>query len=74
VRDADGDTIEVYDGQEDYQFALIAAEEHEGATVWALDYVSDGQYRRVVCEHDYDTPENGCRICTVCGKQKEIRR
>lgn len=46
VRDADGNVDEIYDGDDDRQLAIEAAKECAGS-VWALDYVSDGQYRRL---------------------------
>lgn len=46
VRDVDGEVDEIYDGDDDLSLALAAAKEI-GGTVYALDYISDGQYREV---------------------------
>lgn len=52
VRDAEGETAEIYDGQDNCRSALAAVESYPGGYVEALEYVSDGQFRLVKSEHD----------------------
>lgn len=47
VRDDEGEVESIYDGDDDRQLAIAHADDI-GGTVWALDYVSNGQFQKVV--------------------------
>lgn len=48
VRDAEGEAVDVYDGDDDFNESDACRTAREcGYTIQALDFVSDGQYRNV---------------------------